>query len=177
MYLTDTPHSYLHTIFEVSDKYLKRAFNEKVLNEFKADCFKRIRGDRDHTIAEYVKSYYALVKKEYQRKYTGANPSLNESIFSDRGVPKALWGNCLDFLRSMDSESVQLMVTSPPYYNAREYSQWETLDDYLDEMSCIIKECYRVLDNHRPFVFNVGDIFDNDNRDTKSVLGESVEYL
>ena len=172
LHTINAPHPYLHTIFEVSDKYLKRVFNEEVLNEFKADCFRRIRGDRDHTIAEYVKSYYALVKKEYQSQHTDADPSLNEPIFSDPGVPKVLWGDCLDFLRRMDSESVQLMVTSPPYYNARDYSQWKTLDDYLEEMSRIIKECYRVLDNHRPFVFNVGDIFDNDNRDTKSVWGK-----
>ena len=169
---TSVPDPYLHTIFEVSDKYLKRVFNERLLNEFKADCFRRIRGDRDHTIAEYVKSYYALVKREYQSQYTGADSSLNESIHADPRVPKTLWGDCLDFLRRMDSESVQLMVTSPPYYNARDYSQWETLDDYLDEMSSIIKECYRVLDNHRPFVFNVGDIFDNDNRHTKSSWGK-----
>ena len=168
----NTPDPYLHTIFEVSDKYLKRVFSEEVLNKFKADCFKRIRGNRDHTIAEYVKSYYALVKKEYQSEHTGADPSLNASIFSDPGVPKVLWGDCLDFLKRMDSESVQLMVTSPPYYNARDYSQWETLDNYLEEMSRIIEECYRVLDNHRPFVFNVGDIFDNDNLYTKSVWGK-----
>ena len=169
---TDVLDPYLHRIFEVSDKYLRRVFNAEVLNEFKADCFKRIRGDIDHTIAEYVKSYYALVKREYQSQYADADSSLNESILSDPGVPKALWGDCLDFLRRMDSESVQLMVTSPPYYNARDYSQWDTLDDYLEEMSCIIKECYRVLDNHRPFVFNIGDIFDNDNKYTKSVWGK-----
>ena len=46
------------------------------------------------------------------------------------------------------------MVTSPPYYNAREYSQWNNLNDYLNEMKEIIKECYRVIDNTR--------IFDND---------------
>ncbi|MCE2416698.1 site-specific DNA-methyltransferase [Candidatus Poribacteria bacterium] len=166
------PHPYLRTIFEVSDKYLRRVFSESLLNKFKVDCFENIRGDRDRTIAEYVKSYYALVKKEYQNEYTGASPSLNESIFSDPGVPKVLWGDCLDFLKGMDSESVQLMVTSPPYYNAREYSQWETLDHYLEDMSRIIEECYRVLDNHRPFVFNVGDIFDNDNLYTKSVWGK-----
>ena len=102
-------------------------FDEEVLNKFKADCFKNIRGDREHTIAEYVKSYYALVKKEYQSEYTGADPSLNESIFSDPGVPKVLWGGCLDFLKRMDNESVQLMVTSPPYYNAREYSHGKLL--------------------------------------------------
>ena len=169
---TDVLDPYLHKIFEVSDKYLKRVFNEEVLNEFKIDCFRHIRGDRNSTIEQYVKAYYDLVKREYQKQYTDADASLNQSIFSEPHIPKALWGNCLDFLRRMDSESVQLMVTSPPYYNARDYSQWATLDDYLDEMSSIIKECYRVLDNHRPFVFNVGDIFDNDNRETKSSWGK-----
>ena len=169
---TDALHPYLHKIFEVSDKYLRRVFNEKLLNEFKTYCFRHIRGTQDSTIEQFVKSYYDFVKKEYQKQYTGADWDLNQSIFSEPHTPKALWGNCLDFLRRMDSESIQLMVTSPPYYNARDYSQWKTLDEYLDEMSCIIKECYRVLDNHRPFVFNVGDIFDNDNRHTKSSWGK-----
>ena len=169
---TGDPHPYLHKIFEVSDKYLRRVFNERLLSQFRTDCFHSIRGDRNATIEQYVKAYYGLVKREYQKQYAGADLLLNQDIFSEPHLPKALWGNCLDFLRRMDSESVQLMVTSPPYYNARDYSQWETLDDYLDEMSCIIKECYRVLDNHRPFVFNVGDIFDNDHRDTKSSWGK-----
>ena len=168
----DSPHPYLQTIFEVSHKYLRRVFNERLLNDFKTECFRYIRGDRNSTIEQYVQAYYDLVKREYQEQYTDADSSLNRTVFSECHKPKALWGNCLDFLQRMDSESVQLMVTSPPYYNARDYSQWETLDAYLDEMSCIIKECYRVLDNHRPFVFNVGDIFDNDNRQTTSTWGK-----
>ena len=170
--VTDSLHPYLHKIFEVSDKYLRRVFNEKLLNEFRTNCFRHIRGNKNATIEQFVKSYYDFVKKEYQKQYTGADSDLNQSIFSEPHAPKALWGNCLDFLRRIDSESIQLMVTSPPYYNARDYSQWKTLDDYLDEMSSIIKECYRVLDNHRPFVFNVGDIFDNDHRHTESSWGK-----
>lgn len=72
----------------------------------------------------------------------------------------------------MKSESVHLMVTSPPYYNARDYSHWNNLNDYLEDMRKIIREAYRVLDNHRVFVLNVGDIFDNDNLFTKSVWGK-----
>ncbi len=140
-YTDDGPHPYLRTIFGVSDKYLRRVFNEHQLNEFKTDCFRDIQGDRDSTIEQYINKYYEFVKREYQKQYSSAESSLNQFIFSDPKKPKALWGDCLDFLRRMDSESVQLMVTSPPYYNARDYSQWETLDDYLNEMSCIIKEC------------------------------------
>ncbi len=82
---------------------------------------------------------------------------------------KILWGNCLDYLKILPSESIHLMVTSPPYYNARKYSNWENLQKYLDEMKTIIKECYRVLDNHRVFVFNISDIIDSkkDNFTTK----------
>ena len=72
----------------------------------------------------------------------------------------------------MDSESIHCMVTSPPYYNAREYSQWENINDYLDDMRTIIRESYRVLENNRVWVFNVGDIFDNPKTKTKSVWGK-----
>ena len=111
---TDVLDPYLHKIFEISDKYLKRVFNEEVLNEFRRDCFRDIRGDRDSTIGQFVKAYYDLTKREHQKQYTGADSELNQSIFFEPHIPKALWGNCLDFLRRMDSESVQLMVTSPP---------------------------------------------------------------
>jgi len=39
-------------------------------------------------------------------------------------------------------------------------------------MKKIIRQAYRVLDNHRAYVLNVGDIFDNDNLTTKSVWGK-----
>ena len=73
----------------------------------------------------------------------------------------------------MKSESIHCMVTSPPYYNARDYSQWKNIDSYLEDMRMIIRETYRVLDNHRVWVFNVGDIFDNPNTKTKSVWGKT----
>ena len=72
----------------------------------------------------------------------------------------------------MDNESIDLMVTSPPYYNARDYSQWANIDDYLQDMREIIRETFRVLDNHKVWVFNVGDIFDNPKTKTKSVWGK-----
>ena len=88
------------------------------------------------------------------------------------GKVKILWGDCLESLKQLPAESIQLMVTSPPYYNAREYSHWDDLNKYLDEMRRIVEQCYRVLDNHHVFAFNVGDIFDNDNLVVKSVWGK-----
>jgi len=39
-------------------------------------------------------------------------------------------------------------------------------------MTEIIKECYRVLDNHRVFVFNISDVIDNDNIDNIKCIGQ-----
>lgn len=66
--------------------------------------------------------------------------------------------NCLEGLRRMEDESIDLMVTSPPYYNAREYSQWETVDSYMDDMKEIFTELYRCMKNHKYIVVNVGDV-------------------
>jgi site-specific DNA-methyltransferase (adenine-specific) len=43
------------------------------------------------------------------------------------------------------SETVDMIVTSPPYYNAREYSQWESYPGYHTNMLSVLHECYRVL--------------------------------
>lgn len=54
-------------------------------------------------------------------------------------------GDCLDIMAQMPNECVDLVVTSPPYFNAREYSQWETYKDFLCFLLSVWKECYRVL--------------------------------
>lgn len=50
------------------------------------------------------------------------------------------------------------MVTSPPYFNAREYSQWETYDDYLDFLKEVFSEVQRVLKEGRICVVNLSPI-------------------
>ncbi len=65
----------------------------------------------------------------------------------------------------LDDNSVQLIVTSPPYWILKKYDitkgQLGTLQDYrlfLDELSKVISECYRVLIPGGRFVCVVGDI-------------------
>lgn len=66
--------------------------------------------------------------------------------------------DCLKGLKQMENESIDLMVTSPPYFNAKEYSQWETLEDYKNEMKIIFTELFRCMKNYKYIVINVGDI-------------------
>ena len=62
-------------------------------------------------------------------------------------------------------------ITSPPYYNAREYAQWPNIYCYLYDMFGIIKECYRVLKYGSFFLFNIFDHFDNERSITFSAMG------
>jgi len=120
----------------------------------------------------FTDEYLLILKKRHQSDYiVNYDPRLDRFINSKDNL-KIIWGDCLRVLQKMQSESIHLMITSPPYYNAREYSQWENLNAYLEDMRLIIRETFRVLDNHRVWVFNVGDVFDNDNLKTTSVWGK-----
>ena len=66
--------------------------------------------------------------------------------------------DCLEGLKRLPNNSVDLIVTSPPYFNAREYSNWETFEGYLENMRNILNECKRVLKNYSMIVLNVGDV-------------------
>ena len=120
---------------------------------------------------EFGLFYNELLKKE-KNKTIDFDQKLFDQTLKNKDKIQIYWGNSLEYLKKMPSESIQLMVTSPPYYNARAYSQWDNLNLYLEDMRMIIRESFRVLENHRVFVWNVGDIFDNDRLTTNSVWGK-----
>lgn len=62
-------------------------------------------------------------------------------------------------LQEMAAKSVDLIFTSPPYYNARpEYSDYVSYEDYLLKIRKIIQSCHRVLNEGRFFVINIAPI-------------------
>lgn len=163
---------YLDTILSKSDKYLKTEFSPKLLNDFilKIQYIYEI-SNVENIVKEFEKCYYDFVKfnHQQQQKY---NIELDNFISNKNETQKVIWGDCLSVLQQLKTESIHCMITSPPYYNVRDYAQWNNINDYLNDMETIIRECYRVLDNHRVFVFNVGDVFDNDNLTTTSTWGK-----
>lgn len=56
--------------------------------------------------------------------------------------------DCISFLQELDSASVDLVVSSPPYNIGIDYDSWDDLmpwNDYIDWCTEWMKECYRVL--------------------------------
>lgn len=68
-------------------------------------------------------------------------------------------GDAEELLQETPSESVDLVFTSPPYYNARpEYADYITYEEYLLKMRKIFVQCHRVLNEGRFIVVNISPV-------------------
>jgi site-specific DNA-methyltransferase (adenine-specific) len=62
-------------------------------------------------------------------------------------------------------KSVQLVITSPPYWQLKDYGTknqigyHEDYETYINNLNLVWKECYRVLDNGCRLCVNIGDQF------------------
>ena len=70
-------------------------------------------------------------------------------------------GDCLDLLRSIPDDSMQLIVTSPPYNIGKEYEKKLQLETYLEQQSTVIRECFRTLSPKGSICWQVGNYVDN----------------
>jgi len=72
---------------------------------------------------------------------------------------KLIIGNCMS-MEEISDESVHLMITSPPYFNAPfDYKGlFKNYDQYLELLSGMAKEVYRVLQNGRIAVLIIDDM-------------------
>lgn len=74
-------------------------------------------------------------------------------------------GDSVTILKKIPSESVSCIVTSPPYYNLRDYKiegqigLEETVQDYICSVCKVFDEVYRVLRKDGLFFLNMGDTY------------------
>jgi DNA modification methylase len=63
--------------------------------------------------------------------------------------------DCRTAMDDIPASSVDLVFTSPPYFNARpEYSEYEEYEDYLYFMRTVVRKAGRILNEGRFFVIN-----------------------
>jgi DNA modification methylase len=63
-----------------------------------------------------------------------------------------------DVLRLVPDESIHLTFTSPPYYNARDYSTYESYSAYLDFLTDVFSALHRVTKEGRFFIVNTSPV-------------------
>lgn len=78
-------------------------------------------------------------------------------------------GDTLDVLKSFPSESIDMCITSPPYWGLRDYGvegqlgNEETYGEYLLKLSEIFGEVKRVLKSQGSCWVNIGDVYSKNN--------------
>jgi DNA modification methylase len=101
-------------------------------------------------------------------------------------------GNCLDWLRRIASNSVQTVVTSPPYWGVRRYADDQTTDwadgtqvpfgqekwpeDYVRHTLEILHHLKRVVRDDGVVWWNVGDTYMTRSH-VRSGSGERLDAL
>ena len=78
---------------------------------------------------------------------------------------RILVGDALAMLSTLETESVDCIVTSPPYWGLRDYGVdgqiglEPTLEEFLDRLESVFSECRRVLKKSGTLWINIGDSY------------------
>lgn len=77
---------------------------------------------------------------------------------------KIIQGDTIDLTKQLPDNSINLIITSPPYFGCRVYGN-ETVGreadprDYVKNMLKFTEEFKRVLHKEGSFYFNIGDVY------------------
>ncbi len=81
---------------------------------------------------------------------------------------KIIAGDSLQFLRQLEDDSIDLVITSPPYFQQRDYGNGdlgigneETETAYIENLLKVFEECVRVTKATGTIVYNIGDKYLN----------------
>ena len=79
-----------------------------------------------------------------------------------------LYGDCRETLKNLTNSSVQMCVTSPPYYGLRDYGGEDsqigleqTPEEYIQQLVLVFREVYRVLKDDGTLWVIIGDSYYN----------------
>ncbi|MBI4647909.1 MAG: site-specific DNA-methyltransferase [Bacteroidia bacterium] len=77
-------------------------------------------------------------------------------------INKIHCGDSLEVLKKLPNNCIDLIITSPPYFQQRDYGNIgigneKTVEEYVHNLKKIFNECIRVIKNTGSIVFNIGD--------------------
>jgi site-specific DNA-methyltransferase (adenine-specific) len=82
-------------------------------------------------------------------------------------INQILCGDNFQLIQKLPDCSVQLVITSPPYFQQRDYGggmgNETNVNEYIDTLLCLFRECVRVVKDDGNIVFNVGDKYQDSN--------------
>jgi DNA modification methylase len=145
---------------EVDDRYhvwrvpLVRPGTTERVGEVVIDAYTSLVLEKKTTSQETIEA--RLLRKKETKSRAKGEPS-QYTLSSLRNT--IAQGDCERLLEEMAAQSVDLIFTSPPYFNARpEYEDYADYQSYLDKMRRVIRACHHVLNEGRFFVMNISPV-------------------
>ena len=122
--------------------------------------------DKDKDVEEHLKPLInhpnemvrAVIYKEYFAKYNQKKSTLPHTETYDFLKNTIVNADVLQVLKYVPDESVHLTFTSPPYYNARDYSIYPSYKAYLEFLDRVFKETHRITKEGRFLIVNTSPI-------------------
>jgi DNA modification methylase len=157
---------------EIDDRYhvwrvplLANGSGERSLGLLIVDAFEATVREQKSTDPEMIEARLKQPaelrgRQTREKKPEQGNRKKTSKQYEPSSLPNTLaYGRSQDVLPMLPSESVDLVFTSPPYYNARkEYSEYAGYEDYLEKVRWVIRACHRVLFEGCFFVMNVSPV-------------------
>lgn len=83
----------------------------------------------------------------------------------DNPMPHYVQGDALTVMRSIEDESIDCIVTTPPYWNLRKYNtesiKARTLQQFTEQLLTVMAEAHRVLKPQGSLWLNLADFYEN----------------
>lgn len=156
----------------VNDVVVIVSKSQKEMSEFHRTLkFKDFHAPKTNLLSDFKSSAY------FYRYLQHNDRKIQESTEWKSGKASVFYGDALDVLRSFPQESIACAVTSPPYYNAKSYSQWPNIYCYLYDMYNINSEVFQTLKKGAVYLYNIFDYFDNENNVVFSAMGNKRMIL
>ena len=142
----------------------EQAFNPKnpmelIYQIFRTCLYKGKTDERFHELGEKIKSTYnneIVAKMDAFYKF---RHSKEKRVHNTEPVkPTLLVGDTEKTLKQLPEQIVHMAFTSPPYYNAREYSDYHSYKEYLQKMKKVFQAVNRVLEDGRFFIVNISPV-------------------
>jgi len=95
------------------------------------------------------KEYFMNTKKEKTQVHTDSYDYLKNVIVN---------GDTIETMKLLKNESIHLTFTSPPYYNARDYSIYPSYKAYLEFLRDVFQEVFRITKEGRFLLLNTSPV-------------------
>lgn len=120
--------------------------NEDVDNELK-----KLINHENEIVKDIIQKEFLEIKKKNstQMKHPETYDFLKNVVIN---------ADVIEALKYVPDESVHLTFTSPPYYNARDYSIYPSYEAYLKFLENVFKETYRITKEGRFLIVNTSPV-------------------